>query len=184
MQYCLMNNAFQMQTSDGLGVVQFEGVTLLTGGNYHKVLNGYEGNGGIYKLDTATDILTFTKDSKILTILQYNQTAKDLGIELKETKDVAVTIGNAQEVEGGALEFTISINNTLQKDLTLNFGVVFDGNADGNDVEMAPYAPVTIKAGTQSTTFSLQSAMDFIDRNIRNNLHVNYLSKINLQKVG
>ena len=28
MQYYLINNAFQMQTGDGLGIVQFEGITL------------------------------------------------------------------------------------------------------------------------------------------------------------
>ena len=78
-------------------------------------------------------------------------------------KPIEITISDATANEKeGTITFTININKELDKDFTFNVSTI-DGSATGNEDYMTiPNAPVTIKAGSKQTTYSIPIANDGI----------------------
>jgi Ca2+-binding RTX toxin-like protein len=57
----ITDNGDKVYDSDGIGHVEFYGMTLSGGTQMEGVANTYEGNGGVYTLDVTNKVLTFTR---------------------------------------------------------------------------------------------------------------------------
>ena len=145
------------------------------GGQHIGIVTGYDANGNIkfYGSQTSTGPAETTVDNfnkyggfHVIGALRPKDTdsfydpSKD---STRNVKDIEITISDttANEKEG-TITFTININQPLDKDFTFNVSTI-DGSATGNvDYMTIPNAPVTIKAGSKQTTYSIPIANDGI----------------------
>jgi|GEM_PF-1160414 len=126
----------------------------------------YEDENFTYTLD-GNNLLVVDKNLVEYITIEYFQNGA-MSIELNNEeeqddptkKDVEIYVGNATVTEGGTLEFTVGIDNTLENDLTLSVGSYFNGSADSNDLLSTTSGTITIKAGTTSGAFAIDTVDD------------------------
>ncbi|WP_324171285.1 calcium-binding protein [Sulfurimonas sp.] len=84
----------------------------------------YEDANFLYALDGSNMIVTEKATHEYITIENFNFNSDGMGMNFDDgsddstKKDVEIYVGDATATEGGALEFTIGIDNTLDKDYT------------------------------------------------------------------
>ncbi|MGE3613670.1 MAG: hypothetical protein AB7G20_09380 [Sulfurimonas sp.] len=153
--------------ADSTGLIMFNDKSL--SGIKTKVdENTYEDANFTYTLDGNNLIVVDKNLGEYITIenFQNNAMGIELDIDADETdpnkKDIEIYVGDATVTEGGTLEFTIGIDNTLDEDLVVNASTYFNGSASSSDLEGATSGTITIKAGTTYGTFDISTFDDTI----------------------
>ncbi len=125
--------------------------------------NTYEDDNFTYTLSGSNMIVVDKNLGEYITIENFNFNSNGLGISFdgdNDKKDVEIYVGDATVTEGGTLEFTVGIDNTLDKDLILNVESYFTGSAGADDLSSPISGTITIKAGDPSGTFSIDTVDD------------------------
>lgn len=123
-----------------------------------------------YTLNGPNMIVVDKNLGEYITIENMNfNNASGMGMEFdngSETdpnkKDIEIYVGDATVTEGGTLEFTIGIDNTLDEDLVVNVSSYWNGSANSNDLSGTTNGTITIKAGTTYGTFEIATLDDTI----------------------
>jgi Ca2+-binding RTX toxin-like protein len=152
--------------ADSTGFIMFNDKSL--SGTKTKVEDSdtlYEDDYFLYALDGSNMVVVEKTTQEYITIENFNFGMSGMGMEFDDgtedptKKDVEIYVGDATVTEGGTLEFTVGINNTLDNDLTINIGAYFNDSADSNDIKM-PQATAIIKAGSTSVDISVDTIDD------------------------
>lgn len=117
----ITDNGDKVYDSDGIGHVEFYGMTLSGGTQMEGVANTYAGNGGVYTLDPTNKVLTFTKNGTSIEIYDFDKATNELGIVLEDSdSNLGIDIYGpyVQENTGTAMG-AITISRTFDYDVTL-----------------------------------------------------------------
>jgi len=117
----IAGNGDKVYDEDGNGHVEFAGVTLSGGREMEGSPGVYEGDGGIYTLDAANRVLTFTRGGESVEIHDFDKENSELGIELIDS-DVTVGIdiyGPIALESDGVAKGALTISKTFDHDVTV-----------------------------------------------------------------
>lgn len=137
--------------SDHEGKVYLAGHLLQGGNAISGQTNQYKGNYGETYTLNADHSLSVTLGSETITIQNYDQQKQSLGITLGKT--IEVTVGDSEVYEDAKMmRVYVSINTTLEKDLTLSIMSLQQSATETEDYQGfgengKPYGEVVIKAG-------------------------------------
>ncbi|MGE3613673.1 MAG: Calx-beta domain-containing protein, partial [Sulfurimonas sp.] len=154
---------------DGSGLVMFNDKSL--SGKKTKIpdTDMYEDTYFTYEDSNGYLIVREKLTDEVVVIENWSNANGMLGISLDDgsetdpnKKDIEIYVGDATVTEGGTLEFTIGIDNTLDEDLVVNASTYFNGSASSSDLEGATSGTITIKAGTTYGTFEIATLDDTI----------------------
>ncbi|WP_310442559.1 Ig-like domain-containing protein [Sulfurimonas sp.] len=155
--------------ADSTGFIMFNDKSL--SGTKTKVdENTYEDANFTYTLNGPNMIVVDKNLGEYITIENMNfNNASGMGMEFDDgsetdpnKKDIEIYVGDATVTEGGTLEFTIGIDNTLDEDLVVNVSTYFNGSANSSDLSGTTNGTITIKAGTTYGTFEIATLDDTI----------------------
>ncbi len=130
----------------------------------------YEDANFTYTLNGPNMIVVDKNLGEYITIENMNfNNASGMGMEFDDgsetdpnKKDIEIYVGDASVTEGGTLEFTIGIDNTLDEDLVVNVSSYWSGSANSSDLSGTTNGTITIKAGTTYGTFEIATLDDTI----------------------
>lgn len=131
----ITDNGDKVYDQDGIGHVEFYGITLTGGTQMEGIANTYEGNGGVYTLNPNNKILTFTKNGTSVEIHNFDKASNELGIVLEDSDSylgVDIYGPYVQEDEGTAMG-AITISRTFDYDVTLRLYTQADTATAGDD---------------------------------------------------
>ena len=159
--------------ADSTGFIMFNNKTI--NGKKTKVDEyTYEDANFTYTLDGNNLIVVDKNLGEYITIENFQNSAMGIKLDIDANdedptkKDIEIYVGDATVTESGTLEFTIGIDNTLDKDLVVNVSSYFNGSANSNDLSSPISGTVTIKAGTTFGTFEIATFDDTILEPIEN----------------
>jgi hypothetical protein len=149
--------------SDGKGEVNFEGFKL-TGGTHtgtYGTFKTYDGDGGMYIL-RSDGTLIFSKNGNFLTINNYNQDAKSLGITLTDELPELTIIGNMANENDGVVTGKVVLTQAYGRDMIVHLSTLDDTAHAGEDYQSDNDITVTIAAGETEGDFSVNLIDDQI----------------------
>ncbi|MGE3612535.1 MAG: hypothetical protein AB7G20_03490 [Sulfurimonas sp.] len=158
----ITDNGDKVYDQDGIGHVEFYGMTLTGGTQMEGVANTYEGNGGVYTLNPNNKVLTFTKNGTSIEIYDFDKATNELGIVLEDSDSylgVDIYGPYVQEDEGTAMG-AITISRTFDYDVTLRLYTQADTATAGADYTNHEYGSnnyieAIVHAGNNYAEFSV-----------------------------
>jgi len=168
----ITDNGDKVYDQDGIGHVEFYGMTLTGGTQMEGVANTYAGNGGVYTLDATNKVLTFTdtKNGNSVQILDFDKTNNELGIVLTDLdSNVGIDIYGPQfQEDDGIASGALTISRTFDYDVTVRLYTQADTATAGDDYANHEYGSnnyieAVVQAGNNYADFSVEIVNDSTD---------------------